>query len=229
MPKIELTDQLLREAVTEAVAMDYQTCLHLPKHHFPHLFLKEMKENRLPFVYNGRWTRKKLVVLAVLMILLMGMTALAVSPLGEKIGDLFFTGEPGYMKIKVEEQKQEQETFVVYAPTKLPRGYELCEEETIIKEETNLRKYSNGKNTLFFQQSRKAGMGTMGISAEGEAARIITVMGTEGYYIPSNEEGTIVVGKGEYVFTLSGTLSLIELTDILDSVEKEKNYRNKTK
>ncbi|MEG1140409.1 MAG: hypothetical protein RSD55_07070, partial [Lachnospiraceae bacterium] len=138
MNKIKLTEPLLKKITKVAMELDYESYIAYPHHHFSPSFRKKMKRvrNDQPVVlnelctYNRRFSGKSAIVLIAVFVLVMGMTAFAVSPFVEELGDLMFTGHPGYMEIEVTDGDASKEEFVAYLPTKLPEGYKLCEEES---------------------------------------------------------------------------------------------------
>ncbi|MEG1140754.1 MAG: hypothetical protein RSD55_08840, partial [Lachnospiraceae bacterium] len=137
MPRIEITDQLLKSITKAAMELDYESYVNRPKHHFSHCFRKKMRQDsevqqknqKELYVYNRRFSGRRAILLIAVLAIIMGMTAFAVSPFVEQLGNLKFIGHPGYMEIEVTDGGAAKDGFVAYVPTEIPEGYELCEEE----------------------------------------------------------------------------------------------------
>jgi hypothetical protein len=107
-------------------------------------------------------------------------------------------------------------SVLVYEPTYLPEGYKL--QRIISKATKTTVYYANRESTLEFVQG-STGMGFSVDNEHGESGSVAVSL-YEGVYVKINNDIVLVWSNGESSFLLQGELSLNELVEIAESVEK---------
>ena len=241
MDKMILTEEILKDAVKIAChkedslyEKEINTCTHL----FSRKYKKKMKklmayasqfeQKHEPYPISYGVPKKRYLLIAAIIIMMVSMTAMAVEPIREKVIQLIEKCFPEYTEVSFQDLTGKEakdyelpDKMEIHKLTYVPENYKFLEEnfdETFyiydcvyINEEGNTLWY--GQTAIKYSDAA--------ISSDGKKAQILTIKGKEAYWIKDEYGGnTIIYVNGDYVYTLGADEDIRVLIEIF---EKNKN------
>lgn len=181
------------------------------------------------FLHNQSGGRMKLryLFIAVILMVLASASVMAVEPVRERLGDIFYTVFTNNVEISEEEGEgtdvQNTAAMVVKRPAYIPEGYEVLEEtmSEAIEDITIYWENEKGDLLMYTQYSIKDNVSS--ITSDGSKPEKVKVDGYDGVLIwdraHGDNEGTLFFENESYIYMISGCLQKEELIQILESIE----------
>lgn len=226
-----MNDKLLEDAVKIAVEKDYKKEVTDFSDKDIHTFSPAFEEKMQPLLHPNSPVRyrKRLkfryLLVAVLILLFGGMTALANPDVRERIGKYFeqLFDDHTDVSLDVPEQHKKKE-FVKVKPTYIPKGYELIDTEYDDTFETYSLIYDDkDERTFYYKQSSVKFFedSSVSISSDRTPAKKIDIGGFPCYLL-SDEYGfhTLIYITDNYVFQVGGENNSDELIKVIKSLRK---------
>lgn len=237
-------DKLLEAAFTEMVEQEYANRpRRVRRHHFSRRFKKNMKA-MLRTVYTPEEAERKpakggslvelmrpirsrraVVVVAVLALLLFGTTANGTNPIILWLHDSWMEQHGDYVEIENRENgvAVSEEGFRKYELAELPEGYEVIEEQWDESVSMYMVTYSDADGNIFmFRQGRKDNKNLGNFTAERKELEEVKIGELEGYYLRDENLYNLVLSDEEYMLVFSGELSKEEFAVIADGLRAVK-------
>lgn len=230
-------DKLLRQAFDEIAKEEYENRPEvIPEHKFSlkfrwkmHRILRKMKTGKetredgkghsLMGLYRSVHSRKRRMVILLLVIMVLGGTAFATEPVIRWLCNY-------YVHVKIqrdnteESEDKERGTFRKYYLTEVPEGYSLKTEDFDEEVERYAITYINDKEeVLLFKQTWQEDGRSENLTSNKEDLKDVEVNGFTGYYVEDQEIGTLILSNGIYRLVLNGNFSKEELIEIASKVE----------
>ncbi len=235
-------DKLLRQAFDEIAKEEYENRPEvIPEHKFSlkfrwkmHRILRKMKTGKetredgkghsLMGLYRSVHSRKRRMVILLLVIMVLGGTAFATEPVIRWLCNYYVDQYDDHVKIQrdntEESEDKERGTFRKYYLTEVPEGYSLKTEDFDEEVERYAITYINDKEeVLLFKQTWQEDGRSENLTSNKEDLKDVEVNGFTGYYVEDQEIGTLILSNGIYRLVLNGNFSKEELIEIASKVE----------
>lgn len=236
-------DGIIREAFEMLIDEEYANRPQYPKAQFSEEFErrmermlydepeeepKEEKSSRISSLlalFRPVKSRRAVVLVAALMVLLVGMTAGGANPIIIWLHDSWMEQHGDYVEIETREDAIEvsKETFQKYELARVPEGCKIEEEQFFKDIGIYYMAYSDEEgNLIIFKQGRKENKNIGNVTADRKDIEEIKVNDLEGYYVKDSDMANLVLSDEEYMLVFIGDLSkeqLIELAEGLQKVE----------
>lgn len=225
-----MTDELLEKAIKISCEQEYP--FEHEAHEFSPDFLDKMKaltEYQKPVKYRTYQKLKMRYLLAAILILLIGTTAIATTLSDEKIAkysERLFTDHTEISITLPKNATTEFGKFVPLMPTYVPENFSLPKDFTPISRflMKNMTMYSitytdQDNNQINYTQKIPEN-DTGYILSDGNPAVKLDIHGYPAYWI-SNSDGlnTIIYIRADYIFYIDGCTDVKELIKMLESLE----------
>lgn len=237
-------DKLLEAAFTEMVEQEYANRPRkVRRHHFSRRFKKNMKA-MLRTVYTPEEAERKpakggslvelmrpirsrraVVVVAVLALLLFGTTANGTNPIILWLHDSWMEQHGDYVEMQKQEKGEEvsEEGIRKYELAALPEGYELIEEQLDENVGIYMVTYSDADGNLFmFRQGRKDNKNLGNVTANRKDLEEVEVGDLAGYYVRDTDTANLVLSDEEYMLLFFGDFTKKEFIEIADGLRAAK-------
>ena len=234
-------ERLLKQAFEEIVKEEYQERpKEIPEHKFSLKFrwkmywvfraVKKREENcksndSILDLYRPVASKHRLTVIALLLTLLIGGSAIAAEPMIQWLRNYYLRQYEDHINVqKKEESENYQEAeFQKYYLMELPEGYSVEYEEYNEEFQKNRILYNNkADDVLLLRQAWKEKDDLGNITSNREAMEPVEVEGFTGYYTLDKEQGMLILSDDIYIIVLSGCFSketLIEFAGHLEFAE----------
>lgn len=235
-------DKLLRQAFDEIAKEEYENRPEvIPEHKFSlkfrwkmHRILRKMKTGKetredgkghsLMGLYRSVHSRKRRMVILLLVIMVLGGTAFATEPVIRWLCNYYVDQYDDHVKIQrdntEESEDKERGTFRKYYLTEVPEGYSLDMEEFDEEVQRNYVFYVDEKGKVIsLKQAWKKDERPENITSDTEPLKDVEVSGFTGYYAKDGENGSLILSNGVYTLVLSGPFSKTELIEIAGKLE----------
>lgn len=229
-------DKLIQEAFEKMVELGYERRpKKFPRHRFSRRFRRNMDEllrtGRAPEEAGSRpaggfsllelmrpvRSRRIILVVAVLMLLLFGTTAGSMNPIIVWMHDSWMEQHGDYVELqnREEEDSVSQESFCKYELSEVPEGYEVVRK--VYDEDVGIyyMTYADKDgNLLIFNQGKKENGNLGNVTANRKDIEEVSVGDLTGFYIHDAESSNLVLSDEEYMLVFSGDLSKEEFLEI---------------
>ncbi len=235
-------DGIIREAFEMLIDEEYANRPQYPKAQFSEEFErrmermlydepeepKEEKSSRISSLlalFRPVKSRRAVVLVAALMVLLVGMTAGGANPIIIWLHDSWMEQHGDYVEIETREdvEKVSKDISQKYELTEIPNGYKLKNEQFFKEIGIYYITYADEEGKLItFKQGRKDNKNIGNVTADRKDIEEIKVNDLEGYYVKDSDMANLVLSDEEYMLVFIGDLSkeqLIELAEGLQKVE----------
>ncbi len=168
--------------------------------------------------------RKRTAWLVLLIVLVIGGTALAAGPLLRWLYNRYVSQREDHVEImnREEEGNHREKGFRKYRISEVPEGYELNTDDFNLQFQKYQATYSNvGGNVLYIRQYWKEDVDLGRMTADGRLLEEIGAEGFTGYFLEGEDMRVLVFTDGVYLMELGGNLSEEELLAIVDGLELE--------
>lgn len=235
-------DKLLKQALEEIVKEDYENRPQdIPKHRFSAEFRRKMKQavrmmeapgkndagrsgNSLLELYHPIRSKRKWAVLALLILMLIGGSAIAAEPIRHWLKGFRVEQNSDHVRIQNGTEQtsagENRGEFRRYRLGEVPEGYVLEQE----KFEEGFQRYSiryvNGSNNvLSLKQTWQEKEYPENLTSGAEPLEEVEMNGFTGYYVKDNGVGSLIISNGIYKLVLDGTFSKEELMGLVEKLE----------
>lgn len=234
----EELDRLLKQAFEKMVAEDYaKRPQEFPKHQFSARFERNMEKllcaaetpaeepaakfSLLELLRPIR-SKKAVVVMAAIMVLVFGMTAGGTNPIIIWLHDNWMQQHGDYVEVQNREDKAKvsEDTFRKYVLQEIPEGYELKNEQydkdigiyymTYVDKEGKL---------LIIRQSKKENGNIGNLTAGRKDMDQVEVGDFEGYYVEDTDTDNLVLCDKEYMVVFTGNLPREEFLKLAEDLQ----------
>lgn len=235
-------DKLLRQAFDEIAKEEYENRPEvIPEHKFSlkfrwkmHRILRKMKTGKetredgkghsLMGLYRSVHSRKRRMVILLLVIMVLGGTAFATEPVIRWLCNYYVDQYDDHVKIQrdnaEESEDKERGTFRKYYLTEVPEGYSLKTEDFDEEVQRYAITYINDKeDLLLFRQTWQEDELTENITSDTQPLEDVQVNGFTGYYTKDKENGSLILSNGVYKLVLVGSYSKEELIEFAGKLE----------
>ncbi len=229
-------DKLIQAAFTQMVQKEYANRpKKFPKHRFSRRFRRNMDEllrtgkapaekeckpvggfSLLELMRPVR-SRRAILIVAALVVLLFGTTASGTNPIIVWLHDSWMEQHGDYVEIQNREKNASvsKKAFCKYELAQVPEGYELRGEEYDESVGIYYMFYANKKEQAFvFNQGKKKNGNIGNVTANRKDMEEVSVGNLTGYYVHDAESSNLVLSDEEYMLVFSGELSKEELLEI---------------
>lgn len=238
----EVMDEEIRMAFEAIVDEEYANRPKVPKAQFSEEFERRMqsllydepevevepeekKTSRLSSMlalFRPVKSRRAIVVVAAVMMLLVGMTAGGANPIIIWLHDSWMEQHGDYVEIENRENTAEvsKESFQKYELTELPEGYELKNEQ--FYEEIGIYQMTyidEQENVLFFKQGKKENGNLGNITANRKDIEEVNINGLEGYYVKDSDMANLVLSDEEYMLVFTANLSKEQFIKLAEGLQ----------
>lgn len=225
-------DKLLEEAIEEIVCEELYAIEDYIKENGPHVFSDEF-ENKMEKLLNGsRVTNEKLpekghmkkipkmryLLVAILILLMSGITALAYEPIRVKLENFVYTIFPDHLSIEGDQSNIPTEVEWKY-PTYIPEGYkEILNDSNEISKELYLI-YENEEEELLSYIQYTANTSSV-VTSDGKTIKRLKI-GDLDVTITMDEKGvmTAFYENEGWIFEVAGELEIEEMIKIIENIE----------
>lgn len=229
-------DKLLQAAFTEMVEKEYANRpTRFPRHRFSRRFRRNMDEllrtgkapadnERKPAggfslleLMRPVRSRRAILIVAALVVLLFGTTASGTNPIIVWLHDNWMEQHGDYVEIQNREKGEgiSKKTFCKYELTEVPEGYEVVEAEFDESVGIYFMTYADKDGNLFIFNQAKKDNGNLGnVTANRKEMEEVNIGSLEGYYVHDAESSNLVLSDEDYMLVFSGELSKEELLEI---------------
>lgn len=234
-------DDEIRKAFDEIVDEEYANRPKVPKAQFSKEFERMMQSvlyddpeeevepekkvsglSSLLALFRPIRSRRAVVLVAVLMMLLVGTTAGGANPIIIWLHDSWMEQHGDYVEIENREDaaKITKESFQKYELAELPEGYELKNEQYDQEMGIYYITYVDGKdNVLFFKQGKKENGNLGNITANRKDIEEVEVDGFEGYYVRDSDIANLVLSDEEYMLVFTANMSKEQLIGLAGGLQ----------
>ncbi len=232
-------DSLLKAAFEEMVVQDYENrSKKLPRHWFSIKFRWKMSRllhhteekaaehfNSIIDLYRPVRSKRKLLILLALLLILVGGTAACAQPVIFWLFQNYLEQHEDFVEIQKGEEGTilSEGSFQKYRLRNVPEGYELVSEEVkeIFSEYQIV--YENPLGYALVLRQTELDKGNMGnVTSIREDFEEVKINSFTGYYIEDSNTHSLILSDEEYLFELSGSLSKEELLETAESLEATK-------
>lgn len=235
-------DKLLKQALEEIVKEDYENRPQdIPKHRFSAEFRRKMKQavrmmeapgkndagrsgNSLLELYHPIRSKRKWAVLALLILMLIGGSAIAAEPIRHWLKGFRVEQNSDHVRIQNGTEQtsagENRGEFRRYRLGEVPEGFVLISE----KYDREFQKYyvtyvNSEKEVLFLKQVRQESKALELITSDIEQLEMVEINGFTGYYAEDNGVGSLIISNGIYKLVMDGTFSREELIELAEKLE----------
>lgn len=235
-------DKLLKQALEEIVKEDYENRPQdIPKHRFSAEFRRKMKQavrmmeapgkndagrsgNSLLELYHPIRSKRKWAVLALLILMLIGGSAIAAEPIRHWLKGFRVEQNSDHVRIQNGTEQtsagENRGEFRRYRLGEVPEGYVLEQE----KFEEGFQRYSiryvNGSNNvLSLKQTWQEKEYPENLTSDTEEMKDIEINGFTGYCVEDNGMSSLIISNGVYKLVLDGPFSKKELIELAGKLE----------
>ena len=236
-------DLLLKEAFEEMVTQEYENRpLEFPEHRFSLKFRLKMRrlmkqidvgeqeteeKTSLLELYRPIRSKRKLVVLIALMLLLLGGTVVAAKTLITWLYQITLEQQEDHVKVNRQEAAVSENvtevtegSFRKYQLTKIPEGYHLVEEKfSEVFNDYKVVYINEQKETLLFRQNGQKETTVGNITSYKEDMEEINVNNFEGYFVKDYDTASLILSDGEYLIEIFGNFTKEELITLAEGLE----------
>lgn len=235
-------DKLLRQAFDEIAKEEYENRPEvIPEHKFSlkfrwkmHRILRKMKTGKetredgkghsLMGLYRSVHSRKRRMVILLLVIMVLGGTAFATEPVIRWLCNYYVDQYDDHVKIQrdntEESEDKERGTFRKYYLTEVPEGYSLDAENFDKEVQRSYIFYINKSGeVLSLKQTWQKDELPENITSDTEPLEDVEVNGFTGYYTEDEENGFLILSNGVYNVVLSGMFTKNELIKFAEKME----------
>lgn len=237
-------DKLLKEVFAEIVEEGYENRpKEVPKHRFSLKFKLKMyrlmhkvgimekspeREGSILELYRPVHSKRRLVALVLLMVMLLGGTVVAAQTIIYWLHEVILEQHDDHLKIYNPNLKAEAEStttpaleeFHKYRLTEIPEGYRFVEEEYFDSYGLYKMVYENSEGYSLLLRQSVVGNKTFGnVTSDRTEIEEVMVNDLQGYYVKDVDMASLVLSDGEYLIELLGALSKEELISVAESLE----------
>jgi len=231
-------ERLLKQAFEEIVKEEYQERpKEIPEHKFSLKFrwkmywvfraVRKREENcksndSILDLYRPVASKHRLTVIALLLTLLIGGSAIAAEPMIQWLRNYYFRQYEDHINVQTKEESEnyQQAEFQKYYLTKVPEGYSIENEEYSNEFQNNKILYSNETGqVLLLRQSWKEYEDLGNITSDMSGMEPVEVEGFTGYYTLDKEQGMLILSDDIYMVVLSGYFSKETLVELANHLE----------
>ena len=167
-------------------------------------------------------SKKAVVVMAAIMVLVFGMTAGGTNPIIIWLHDNWMQQHGDYVEVQNREDKAggSEEVFHKYELAEIPKGYRVVDEEFDEDVGVYMITYvdKNG-NMLIVRQSKKDNGNIGNLTAGRKDINRIEVGDFEGYYVDDLDMSDLVLCDKEYMVVITGYLSRDEFLKLAENLQ----------
>ena len=231
-------DRLLKQAFEKMVAEDYANRpQEFPKHQFSARFERNMEKllraaeepteepaakfSLLELLRPIR-SRKAVVVMAAIMVLVFGMTAGGTNPIIIWLHDNWMQQHGDYVEVQNREDKAKvsEDTFRKYVLKEIPEGYELKNEQYDKDIGIYYMTYVDKEGKLLIIRQSKKENGNIGNLTAGRKDIVqIEVGDFEGYYVEDSDTDNLVLCDKEYMVVFTGNLTREDFLKLAENLQ----------
>lgn len=234
-------ERLLKQAFEEIVKEEYQERpKEIPEHRFSLKFHWKMywvfraakKREKMPKskdsimdLYRPVPSRRRLTVIALLLTLIIGGSAVAAEPMIQWLRNYYLRQYEDHINVQTKEESENyQETeFQKYYLTNLSEKYSIENEEFDADFQKHMVLYRNETDeVLILKQIWKEKNDLGNITSDMSGMEPVEVKGFTGYYTLDKEQGMLILSDDIYMVVLSGYFPkeiLVELANHLELAE----------
>lgn len=235
-------DKLLRQAFDEIAKEEYENRPEvIPEHKFSlkfrwkmHRILRKMKTGKetredgkghsLMGLYRSVHSRKRRMVILLLVIMVLGGTAFATEPVIRWLCNYYVNQYDDHVKIQrdntEESEDKERGTFRKHRLTEISEKYSVESENFDEKfQRYNVTYVGENGEVLYLQQTWQEDELPENITSDTEPLEDVQVNGFTGYYAEDKENGSLILSNGVYTLVLLGTYSKDELIELAGNLE----------
>ena len=231
-------ERLLKQAFEEIVKEEYQERpKEIPDHKFSLKFHWNMywvfravkKREKTPKsndsimdLYRPVPSRCRLTVIALLLTLIIGGSAVAAEPMIQWLRNYYLRQYEDHINVQTKEESEnyQQAEFQKYYLTKVPEGYSIENEEYSKEFQNNKILYSNETGqVLLLRQSWKEYEDLGNITSDMSGMEPVEVEGFTGYYTLDKEQGMLILSDDIYMIVLSGYFPKETLVEFANHLE----------
>lgn len=235
-------DKLLKQALEEIVKEDYENRPQdIPKHRFSAEFRRKMKQavrmmeapgkndagrsgNSLLELYHPIRSKRKWAVLALLILMLIGGSAIAAEPIRHWLKGFRVEQNSDHVRIQNGTEQtsagENRGEFRRYRLGEVPEGFVLISEKYEEGFQRYFVTYTNSKGeVLFLEQVRQESSHPDNLTSDIEPLENVKVDGFTGYYVEDDAIGSLIISNGVYKVVLNGTFSKEELIELAEKLE----------
>lgn len=235
-------DKLLRQAFDEIAKEEYENRPEvIPEHKFSlkfrwkmHRILRKMKTGKetredgkghsLMGLYRSVHSRKRRMVILLLVIMVLGGTAFATEPVIRWLCNYYVDQYDDHVKIQrdntEESEDKERGTFRKYYLTEIPEGYSLKTEEFDEEVQRYYVAYAKEEGEIIYlKQTWQEDEQPENITSDTEPLEDVQVNGFTGYYAEDEENGSLILSNGVYTLVLTGRYQKEELIELAGNLE----------
>ena len=180
-------------------------------------------------LYRPVRSKRGLVIILALLLMLLGGTITAAETLVQWLNEIMLEQHGDHVKIfkketgvMDEELSNGEERFFKYNLAELPEGYRLVEEVYRQRFDEYQITYVNDKGDMMLLRQSGYKEGIMGNITSGfKGMDKVTVNDFMGYYVRDVDTANLVLTDGEYVIELFGNLSKKELISLAKRLQLE--------
>ena len=233
---MKITDEMLKEALDVVARREYENRPRNEKHIFSKRFERRMHRavkrirrgtpyrggaRELPRLYPVH-SKKRIVLIAAIITMLIGTTAIA-QPFLYRLfyREIRLYEDHVVFTPLVEEELEDQGEFVKCRLTRIPQGYEPeFQEYSEVFHNWRLG-YVNEEGKVFHVRQSFLGESSANITANGMPVEEITVGDWRGYFVPDDRCSSVIFSDGRYMFLVNGWFSKEELIYFAEGIELE--------
>ena len=232
-------ERLLKQAFEEIVKEEYQERpKEIPDHKFSLKFHWNMywvfravkKREKTPKsndsiidLYRPVPSRCRLTVIALLLTLIIGGSAVAAEPMIQWLRNYYLRQYEDHINVQTKEESEnyQQAEFQKYYLTNLSEKYSIENEEfdTEFQKHMVLYKKDETANLLFMRQTWKEKGDFGNITSDMNGMEPVEVEGFTGYYTLDEEQGMLILSDDIYMIVLGGCFSKETLVELANHLE----------
>lgn len=234
-------DKLLKQALEGIVKEDYENRPQdIPKHRFSAEFRRKMKQavrmmeapgkndagrsgNSLLELYHPIRSKRKWAVLALLILMLVGGSAIAAEPIRHWLKGFRVEQNRDHVRIQNGMEKtsagENRGEFRRYRLGEVPEGFVLISEKYDREFQKYYIAYANSEEVLYLKQIWQENSDPENLTSDVEPLENIILNAFTGYYVEDNGVGSLIISNGVYKLILSGSFSKEELIELAEKLE----------
>lgn len=234
-------DKLLKQALEEIVKEDYENRPQdIPKHRFSAEFRRKMKQavrmmeapgkndagrsgNSLLELYHPIRSKRKWAVLALLILMLIGGSAIAAEPIRHWLKGFRVEQNRDHVRIQNGTEQtsagENRGEFRRYRLGEVPEGFVLISEKYDREFQKYYFAYANSEEVLYLKQIWQENSDPENLTSDVEPLENIILNAFTGYYVEDNGVGSLIISNGVYKLILSGSFSKEELIELAEKLE----------
>lgn len=234
----EELDRLLKRAFEKMVAEDYaKRPQEFPKHQFSARFERNMEKllcaaetpteepaakfSLLELLRPIR-SKKAVVVMAAIMVLVFGKTAGGTNPIVIWLHDNWVEQHGDYVELENRERGENvfKEEFHKYELAEVPEGYDIADEEFDESVGIYMITYVNIEDELLiFSQGKKYNKNLGNVTSNRTNMEKIEIDNFEGYYVEDSNAKNLVLSDDEYMLVFTGNLPREEFFKMAENLQ----------